>query len=416
MARVLYLSTDGLTDPLGRSQIIPYLEKLSALGHAIHIVSLEKPKRAPEVARLNQTLAGANLKWTPLPYHKHPPILATVFDLWRLRKAGMRIGKEERIDIIHARSYLAGRVALQLKQRLNARLLFDARGFWIDERLEGRIWNANNLVYRFIVWWFRKIELKLFTTADAVVLLTERAKTYLSSSKLKPRTPWVEVIPCCADEHFFDRSKISTDELENLRANLGITPSDIVIMYHGSLGTWYLIDELINFFDVFQRKFPTAKLLLVTNDNAETVQHAWGSKGYGEGALLTYSADREEMPVLLALTSLCVFFIKPVFSKTASSPTKMAEIIFMDVPLVTNSGIGDADELLKPGSGAHLIHQFSLNAYREVVNQLTLPKEDFRYPQELKNYFSLTGGVDRYHNLYLKLSNQSKEVTFAIPF
>ena len=47
---VMYISYDGLTDPLGRSQILPYLEKLAALGHLIHIVSLEKKERAEKSA------------------------------------------------------------------------------------------------------------------------------------------------------------------------------------------------------------------------------------------------------------------------------------------------------------------------------------------------------------------------------
>jgi len=34
-ATVLYLSYDGMTDPLGGSQVLPYLVGLSKLGHRI---------------------------------------------------------------------------------------------------------------------------------------------------------------------------------------------------------------------------------------------------------------------------------------------------------------------------------------------------------------------------------------------
>jgi len=40
--QVLYISWDGLTDPLGNSQILPYLTKLSGKKFEIHVVSLEK--------------------------------------------------------------------------------------------------------------------------------------------------------------------------------------------------------------------------------------------------------------------------------------------------------------------------------------------------------------------------------------
>ena len=42
---VLFISYDGMTDPLGGSQVIPYLRGLAAHGHSITIVSAEKPER-----------------------------------------------------------------------------------------------------------------------------------------------------------------------------------------------------------------------------------------------------------------------------------------------------------------------------------------------------------------------------------
>ena len=42
MGRILYITFDGITDPLGRSQILPYLAGLSKMGHTIHILSQEK--------------------------------------------------------------------------------------------------------------------------------------------------------------------------------------------------------------------------------------------------------------------------------------------------------------------------------------------------------------------------------------
>ena len=41
MNKTLYLSYDGLTDPLGQSQILPYLKELS-INTEIHIISSEK--------------------------------------------------------------------------------------------------------------------------------------------------------------------------------------------------------------------------------------------------------------------------------------------------------------------------------------------------------------------------------------
>jgi hypothetical protein len=39
---VLYISYDGMTDPLGQSQVIPYLAGLSAKGYVFTLISCEK--------------------------------------------------------------------------------------------------------------------------------------------------------------------------------------------------------------------------------------------------------------------------------------------------------------------------------------------------------------------------------------
>jgi len=40
---VLYITYDGLTDPLGTSQILPYIAGLSKSGYRFTVISAEKP-------------------------------------------------------------------------------------------------------------------------------------------------------------------------------------------------------------------------------------------------------------------------------------------------------------------------------------------------------------------------------------
>ena len=52
MAKALYFSYDGLLDPLGQSQIVPYVSAISAAGHSVTIVSYEKVERTKEQIKL----------------------------------------------------------------------------------------------------------------------------------------------------------------------------------------------------------------------------------------------------------------------------------------------------------------------------------------------------------------------------
>ena len=83
MARVLYLSHDGLMEPLSQSQVWQYLRNL-AKAHEITLVTYEKKKDWLDLSRRNALIDEVNkagVRWVPLRYHKHPKIQATVFDL-----------------------------------------------------------------------------------------------------------------------------------------------------------------------------------------------------------------------------------------------------------------------------------------------------------------------------------------------
>ena len=50
---VLYISYDGMTDPLGQSQVLPYISGLNKYGINFHLISFEKPAR---FKKIEQTL------------------------------------------------------------------------------------------------------------------------------------------------------------------------------------------------------------------------------------------------------------------------------------------------------------------------------------------------------------------------
>lgn len=45
MKNILYISYDGMTDPLGQSQVLPYIINLNKENYNFHLVSFEKPDR-----------------------------------------------------------------------------------------------------------------------------------------------------------------------------------------------------------------------------------------------------------------------------------------------------------------------------------------------------------------------------------
>ena len=162
LTRLAYLSYDGLTDPLGQSQILPYVLGLEAKGFEFAIISFEKPEAfAEERATIEARIAGKKVKWIPLKYHKKPLVLSTLLDSYNLWKALMREHKKSPIHIVHCRSYITALIGQRMKRQAGTKFIFDMRGFWADERVEGGLWNLNNplyrLIYNFFTWMYKLV-------------------------------------------------------------------------------------------------------------------------------------------------------------------------------------------------------------------------------------------------------------------
>jgi hypothetical protein len=147
---ILYLTYDGLTDPLGQSQILPYLEGLAIKGYKVQIISFEKKDRfeSGKLTIENRINKFENLTWNPLFYHLKPKIFSTIYDLYCLKRKSTEIIKKHDVKIVHCRSYPTSMIGLGLKRKLGVKFIFDMRGFYIDERFDGNIWNKNNLIWK----------------------------------------------------------------------------------------------------------------------------------------------------------------------------------------------------------------------------------------------------------------------------
>lgn len=407
--RTLYLSYDGMTDPLGRSQVIPYLKGLAAKGHSITLVSCEKPARFENArSQVSQILNEAGIEWHPLTYHKRPPILSTIWDLRQMQKAAEQIAEKKRIELVHCRSYIPALAGLRLKRKRGIRLIFDMRGFWADERVDGGLWNLRKPHYRLVYDYFKRKEKHLLNEADRVVSLTRAGKHEMLKwgigSDLEAR---IEVIPCCADLDHFRADRVSEVDRARWRTALGLSAEDEVISYLGSIGTWYLLEEMLRFFKLYQKSNPRGCLLFITPDDPSAIRNCAAKIGLDEKCIRIREAGRNEVPGLLSLSRLGLFFIRPSYSKISSSPTKLAEYLSMGIPVVTNAGVGDSDWIASHYKVQQVVSGFSDHDFERTIHQL--PELLRLAPEEIRSVaqscFSLKDGVEAYHRMYTALEN-----------
>src|SRR3712207_4028804 len=90
--QVLYITYDGLTDPLGQSQILPYLKGLSLLGYRFTIFSFEKQDRFIAGKEIIEKLCTESaIRWVPLTFTTTPPLLSKFYDALRMRRKAVKL-------------------------------------------------------------------------------------------------------------------------------------------------------------------------------------------------------------------------------------------------------------------------------------------------------------------------------------
>jgi len=412
--RVLYVSYDGAGEPLGRSQILGYLQRLAERCE-ITLISFEKDLASrPQTATL---LADAGIRWRALPYHKRPPVLSTALDI----VAGARAVREEcrgaQPDVIHVRSVVPGVIALISRRSAHgsrrsghgsrrsghgsrrsghgsrrsghgrSKLLYDARGFWADERVLAGQWRKHGILHRVA----KRCELRCFRAADAVVTLASASVPQIRSW-LGTRPVPVLVIPTCA-------------ELERFGGGAP-RPDGPRAVWCGSVGTFYRFDLAVRLADALG--FP----LTVLTRQTDSARAQLGGR----------EADvREVAPAAVAAelrpgdVGMC--FYADGFANLARAPTRFAEYAAAGMVVAATRGVGDLTEIVTTNRVGVIIEDDSEQGLADAAAQIRAlaadPAAHARARRLAAERYSADDGAEAYLELYRRLQGSAIEARVA---
>jgi len=407
--KILFISYDGMTDPLGQSQVIPYLAGLTKYGYEFTILSCDKPEKyAVYKEYVTNLLKPSSIKWVSIPYHKKPPVLSSYFDFLMLKKKAGELHKKEKFDLVHTRPGLPTLVALWMKKKYGVKFLNDIRGFWADERVDGGMWDMKNPLFKAIYGWFKKKELECLEVSDYNTCLTFKAKEEILSWTNITQPVNIEVIPCSVDMDLFDPEKINYEVKDAFKKELNIQKSDFIISYLGSIGGWYLTDDMMHFCKKVFDKIPRAKFLFISPHYHSAIAAAAKKFGIPAENILVKYGKRHEVPALLSFSNYSIFFIKPCYSKLSSSPTKHGEIMAMGIPIITNAGVGDVQEIVEKYQSGFVLKELTQENYIHYAEMLTDTHFDSKKIREgAADFYSLKRAIQNYKEVYDHVLNES---------
>jgi len=401
---LLFITYDGLTDPLGQSQILPYFMALSQKGHQVTILSAEKPESYEKSgSAVRSLLTTSGIEWVHVDYQNKIPILSTLITIFKMKEKGIKLAKKKGFSLYHCRSIIPTLIGFSVKKRFPAPLVYDIRGFWADERIDGKLWNLNHPMYRIIYRFFKKREEQAYQRADRIVTLTKAAREVLEQNYQINREK-IAVVPCMADLEHFNPEKIDYSLREKLIRSDEKLKSKLIVGYCGSLGTRYMLEEMIRFFKCVRELHKQAIFYVITkSDRLELNQLIKLEKL--EESVVVQAAEYNEMPSCLSLIDVALYFIFKGNSGKAVSPTKQAEFLGMGIPIITNAGIGDSQKIIQGNNVGIVVEAFEEETLRraaqKVPDLMELEKDKIRLVAERN--FSLEKGVETYHNLYSEL-------------
>lgn len=401
--KVLFISYDGMTDPLGQSQVLPYLQGLSKQGYKIYLLSCEKQAAFLQNKKtIEELVAADNITWLPIAYTKNPPVISTVLDIIKLKQQAKKIHQQYGIDMVHTRPGVPALVGLWMKKKFGIKFLNDIREFYADSRVDGNMWNLKNPIFKTVYKYFKNKEANAIAVNDGIVCLTYAAEKIIKQwPEYNSKIP-LQVIPCSADLELFNPDAINTTEKEKIKNELGITENDFIISYLGSIGGWYLTSEMMAFCKILSDEITNAKFLFISPHRHNDILAAAKQHNLGADKIIATKAARNKVPLLLSLSQFSIFFIKPCYSKQSSSPTKHGEIMAMGIPLITNSGVGDVQSIVEQYNSGIVITDLNEEGYNTAAKKIT-QKVHFNIAEirkGAKEFYSLQSAIEKYKNIY----------------
>lgn len=398
---ILYISILGISEPLGKSQVLEYLIDLSK-KYSISLYSFEKDLSKETISELNEKMETEKIDWNYQGYSNRYGLFSTIHQIYSSYRELKTIIKTQKIDLIHARSLIPAIIALLLKIKFNVKVIYDIRGFQIDEKAEVASIKKGSLLYKILKY----IEHYAYKKSDHVVTLTYASIFYISQFAKKED---ISVIPTCANKTLFKR--ISDDKKEQFKKSLGYQIDDTILLHAGTVSNWYDFDSELKIVFKLMEEDLRLHFLILNKSEHNFIWEKVKKYNIDKNRLKVIEISFYDMYKYLNISDASIFIIKPTFSKIASAPTKFAENLACGLYSITNNGIGDMDKFFQENRTIGYSFDvkdidFKLSEIcDDIVNGINMEKDINEYDDVYNKFLSKDIAIKKYSQIYNNLLN-----------
>jgi glycosyltransferase involved in cell wall biosynthesis len=370
---VTYLSNDALTEGVGASQVLAYVERIAARGVHVRLHSFEKD---PPTPALEARLASAQVEWRPHRFGRH----GALGGAWRVVEAAVPL---RAAAVVHARADLAAASALLARPK---HWVWDCRGLYADQRIALGSLRAGSPEHRVLA----RVERAAARGSDAIITLTAAVVPVLATRHGDAIPAKTTVITTCVDTKRF------------LAAPPPPEPARLLLA--GTINRFYDVPAMLSLVDAMRRRRPTELALLTPPTTA------WDDALAAAAPVRLQAVPHDAMPELLATAhaGLSVCRDDAGISLTGSMPTKIAEFLAVGRPVVVNRALGDASALVREHRVGVVVEASTRDGIERAADELTELLEDRDAPRRCRalalEHFDLDRAADRLVEIYRRIA------------
>jgi len=335
--KILYLTWDGPQTTYLESLFLPIFRRLQDQGirFSVRQYSWGDRGRCLEREAACQTIG---VPYKGVTVRRQPsgagPLLTALADAPRVAS----LMKSGYADLVLARSTMPALIALAASQLSSFPIVFDADGLPLDERVEFGGSNPKGLEQKLL----RRVEAMAVRHSRSVIVRTEAAREILFERQGGQVSPGkFHIVSNGRDPVVF----IPSPPLirEQTRKELGFGSDTPVLVYAGSIGPQYRLNDMLLLLQQVMLKRPDARLLILTGDTQRAQDSIIQFSSHLAMSCDVRSASFDQIPRYLSAGDAGISFRTPSLSMRAVAPIKIGEYLLCGLPVVGTPGIGDID-------------------------------------------------------------------------
>ena len=389
MKTCLYFTYDGLLDPLGQSQILPYILNLNNKGYKFIIISYEKYSKNEKIfISLSKKLRENGIQWKPLRFRKWKFhfFVRIILGIFFTKLITFR----NKINLVHLRGGFSGLIYFFSFSRIN--YLYDLRAFW-GQWADGGRTKYGSLIYKLLI----KLEKNLIKKASGIIVLDKSGEIYIRKN-FDLKVP-LFIIPTSTNIKKYEiQNRFSKDKLKFVYLGGGKYPP-------------YRIKDAVLFIKYLIEKNINCEIDFINKNDREIINNIALENNLPKKNYSIFSIDHEKIFKVLPKYDIGLIFLDLGEWIRMSSPTKIGEYLASGLIVIGNKGIAVLDRLANESNCVEIIEiKPNINFYdeskiRNLCRKVKNPSLRNHARELAEKYYSLEKANKNYESIYKLLLN-----------